>query len=60
MRAKQFLKSCHFVHPYESSSKNKITFTFENPTRDYVDLGLVGTKLVDHTLMNQHALIARG
>ena len=45
---------------YESSSKNKITFTFENPTRDYADPGLVGRKLVDHTLMKQHALIAEG
>ena len=45
---------------YESSSKNKITFTFENPTRDYVDPGLVGKKLVDHTLMKRHALIAEG
>jgi hypothetical protein len=45
---------------YESSSKNKITFTFENPSRDYVDPGLVGRKLVDHTLMKQHALIAEG
>ena len=45
---------------YESSSKNKITFTFENPTRDYADPGLVGRKLVDHTLMKRHALIAEG
>lgn len=45
---------------YESSSKSKITFTFENPTRDYVDPGLVGRKLVDHTLMKRHALIAEG
>ena len=45
---------------YESSSKNKITFTFENPTRDYVDPGLLGSKLVNHTLMKRHALIAEG
>lgn len=45
---------------YESSSKNKITFTFENPTRDYIDPGLLGRKLIDHTLMSQHALIAEG
>lgn len=45
---------------YESNTKNKITFTFENPTRDYVDPGLVGKKLVDHTLMKRHALIAEG
>ncbi len=44
---------------YESSSKNKITFTFENATRDYVDPGLLGSKLVDHTLMKRHALIAK-
>ena len=45
---------------YESSSKNKIVFTFENPTRDYVDPGLLGRKLIDHSLMSQHALIAEG
>ena len=45
---------------YESSSKNKVTFTFENPTRDYADPGLIGKKLVDHTLMKRHALIAEG
>jgi hypothetical protein len=45
---------------YESSSKNKITFTFENPTRDYIDLGLLGRKRVDHPLMKRHALIAEG
>jgi hypothetical protein len=45
---------------YKSSSKNKITFTFDNPTRDYADPGLVGRKLVDHTLMKRHALIAEG
>jgi hypothetical protein len=45
---------------YESDNKKKITFTFENPTRDYVDPGLVGRKLVDHTLMKRHALIAEG
>jgi hypothetical protein len=43
---------------YESSSKAKITFTFENPIRDYVDPGLLGRKLVDHVLMKRHALIA--
>ena len=45
---------------YESDAKNKITFTFENPTRDYADPGLVGRKLVDHTFMKRHALIAEG
>ena len=45
---------------FESSSKNKITFTFENPTRDYLDPGLLGKKLVNHMLMKEHALIAEG
>ncbi len=45
---------------YQSSADSKITFNFENPTRDYVDPGLVGKLLVDHTLMKRHALIAEG
>jgi hypothetical protein len=43
---------------YESSSKNKIMFKFEDPSRDYVDPGLLGSKVANHTLMKQHALVA--
>lgn len=45
---------------FESSNKNKITFSFKNPTRDYLDPGLLGKKLVNHMLMKEHALIAEG
>lgn len=45
---------------YESSSSNKITFTFSNPTRDYLDPGLIGKNLANHRFMKRHALVTEG
>jgi hypothetical protein len=44
---------------YERRSQNKITFTFQNPTRDYVDAFELGKKLINHTIMKGNALYGK-
>jgi hypothetical protein len=44
---------------YEGRSLSKITFTFQNPTRDYVDAFDLGKKLIDHTIMEENALYGK-
>jgi hypothetical protein len=44
---------------YERRSQNKITFTFQNPTRDYIDAFELGKKLINHTIMKANALYGK-
>ena len=43
---------------YEGRSQNKIIFTFQNPTRDYVDVFELGKSLINHRIMKENALYA--
>lgn len=44
---------------YEGYSQNKITFTFQNPIRDYVDVFELGKSLINHRIMKENALYAK-
>jgi hypothetical protein len=44
---------------YERRSQNKIIFTFQNPTRDYVDVFELGKSLINYRIMKENALYAK-